>query len=452
MSHLRRPGSRHPLPITGASAALEWIDTHTVRGGCKMQSLKSAGAILFACSIAACGGEESRWAGTISDSAGVAIVSNPAVGLWAEADRWTVEEDLRIGAVEGDPEYQFGEIGIGGITTDSRGRIFVLDHQAQHIRVFSPEGEYEQTLGGRGGGPGELRNAWYVLAGPGDTLMVPDYGNQRVNLYSPGGSVAGSFGMPTEEGRRWTFRASRSGLVAEQIRPVWWAGGPEPDPMDVIVVRTTDGTAVDTLMEFPSGQMVSYETPGVSRLYYPEPAWDLTDDRQLLFGVNDEFRISVYSLDGQLKRIIAKQHDRRPVTDSDIQVIRDYFEARWIRAGVPAERYPRLHRRYHYSEFFPAFLALASGPAGTIWAQHALPPSEMSETEVFSLNFHEEWASRDWDVFDSVGRFLGVVTLPQLFTAKLFRGDKIYGIWRDELEVQYVVRLRIVGDLGIGAR
>jgi hypothetical protein len=282
--------------------------------------------------------------------------------------------------------------------------------------------------------------------------MVPDYGNQRVNLYSPGGSVAGSFGMPTEEGRRWTFRASRSGLVAEQIRPVWWAGGPEPDPMDVIVVRTTDGTAVDTLMEFPSGQMVSYETPGVSRLYYPEPAWDLTDDRQLLFGVNDEFRISVYSLDGQLKRIIAKQHDRRPVTDSDIQVIRDYFEARWIRAGVPAERYPRLHRRYHYSEFFPAFLALASGPAGTIWAQHALPPSEMSETEVFSLNFHEEWASRDWDVFDSVGRFLGVVTLPQLFTAKLFRGDKIYGIWRDELEVQYVVRLRIVGDLGIGAR
>jgi hypothetical protein len=75
----------------------------------------------------------------------------------------------------------------------------------------------------------------------------------------------------------------------------------------------------------------------------------------------------------------------------------------------------------------------------------------MSETEVFSLNFTEEWASRDWDVFDSDGRFLGVVTLPQLFTPKLFRGDKIYGIWRDELEVQYVVRLRVVGDLGIGA-
>lgn len=417
-----------------------------------MEPHKSAIAILLlAWVVGACSGEESRWAGTITDSAGVTIVSNPAEGIWNEAGRWTVEEDLRIGAVEADPEYQFGEIAIGGITTDSRGRIYVLDSHTQDIKVFSPEGEYLRALGGRGGGPGELRNAWYVLMGPGDTLMVPDYGNQRVNLYSPGGSVAGSFSMPTEEGWRWTFRASSSGLLTEQMRPVWWADDPGPDPMSVIVVRATDGTATDTLLKFPSGQMRSYETPGVSRLYYPEPAWDLTDDRQLLFGVNDEYRISVYSLNGKLKRIITKQHEPRPVTDRDIQVIRDYFEARWIRDGVPAERYARLHRRWQYGEFFPAFMALASGPAGTIWAQHALPPSEMSETEVFSLNFHEEWASRDWDVFDAEGRFLGVVTLPQLFTAKLFRGDKIYGVWRDELEVQYVVRLRIVGDLAIGA-
>ena len=57
----------------------------------------------------------------------------------------------------------------------------------------------------------------------------------------------------------------------------------------------------------------------------------------------------------------------------------------------------------------------------------------------------------EWDVFDSEGRYLGVVTMPRLFTPKIFRGDKIYSIWRDEFDVQYVVRLRIVGDLGAGA-
>jgi hypothetical protein len=44
-----------------------------------------------------------------------------------------------------------------------------------------------------------------------------------------------------------------------------------------------------------------------------------------------------------------------------------------------------------------------------------------------------------------------MVTLPLLFTPKVFREDKICGVWRDELDVQHVVRLRIVGDLAMGS-
>jgi hypothetical protein len=29
---------------------------------------------------------------------------------------------------------------------------------------------------------------------------------------------------------------------------------------------------------------------------------------------------------------------------------------------------------------------------------------------------------------------------------RLFRRDRIYGVWQDEFDVQYVMRLRIVGD------
>jgi hypothetical protein len=45
---------------------------------------------------------------------------------------------------------------------------------------------------------------------------------------------------------------------------------------------------------------------------------------------------------------------------------------------------------------------------------------------------------------------LGVIAMPERFAPKVFRGDKIYGVWRDDLNVGYVVRLRILGDLGIG--
>lgn len=63
----------------------------------------------------------------------------------------------------------------------------------------------------------------------------------------------------------------------------------------------------------------------------------------------------------------------------------------------------------------------------------------------------EDLGAPAWDVFDAEGRFLGAVTMPERFAPGLFRDDKIHGVWRDELNVEYVVRLRIVGDLGAGA-
>ncbi len=61
------------------------------------------------------------------------------------------------------------------------------------------------------------------------------------------------------------------------------------------------------------------------------------------------------------------------------------------------------------------------------------------------------FGTSNWDVFDRTGRYLGMVALPARFTLRAIRGDRIYGLWRDELDVQYVVRLQIVGDLGAGA-
>jgi hypothetical protein len=35
--------------------------------------------------------------------------------------------------------------------------------------------------------------------------------------------------------------------------------------------------------------------------------------------------------------------------------------------------------------------------------------------------------------------------MPPKFAPRLIRGNQIYGVWRDELDVQYVTRLRIIG-------
>ncbi|NIR45611.1 MAG: hypothetical protein GWN99_08425, partial [Gemmatimonadetes bacterium] len=80
----------------------------------------------------------------------------------------------------------------------SEGRIYVLDAQAQEIKVYTPQGVYESTIAQRGSGPGELTGAGFLVMGPGDTLVVPDVNNRRVNLFLTDGTSLGSFPVTLE--------------------------------------------------------------------------------------------------------------------------------------------------------------------------------------------------------------------------------------------------------------
>ena len=51
----------------------------------------------------------------------------------------------------------------------------------------------------------------------------------------------------------------------------------------------------------------------------------------------------------------------------------------------------------------------------------------------------------EWDILDAEGRYLGVLDVPHRFQPVTFEGDLVYGIWRDEFDVQYVRVMRVVG-------
>jgi hypothetical protein len=81
---------------------------------------------------------------------------------------------------------------------------------------------------------------------------------------------------------------------------------------------------------------------------------------------------------------------------------------------------------------------------GSIWVQGAQSASALPPEMQDSYNPQLDLGSRDWDVFDADGRYLGVVSMPVRFQPVRFVGDKIYGIQRDELDVQYIVVLNLV--------
>ena len=63
---------------------------------------------------------------------------------------------------------------------------------------------------------------------------------------------------------------------------------------------------------------------------------------------------------------------------------------------------------------------------------------------LIDMNFIEDFGARDWDVFGRDGRLLGVVQMPARFQPRLFVGDAIYGVLRDEFDVQSIARLRVI--------
>ncbi len=378
--------------------------------------------------------EAGGWTGTITDSAGVAIVVNPTEGTWTADQQWTLEEEMRFGSLDGDPEYQFGQVGFLAVGSD--GRIYVSDTQARHSRVFSSDGHYVQTIGGPGGGPGELgRSTGFLALTAGDTVIVPDPANRRINRYASDGTVLSDAPLRVEQGRPARYHISPSGTIAVQLRP-------PADTIDAIVVIEPSGWLGDTLLTFPSGG--ANRVAGEITQFSPEPAWNVTDSLSVIYGVNNDYRIGMYDRNGSLSRILSKPYEPVRVTERDLRAFWAYIDRAWLNNGVSPARLPELHSRMHFAEFFPAFMSIQIGYLGTIWVQPIQTPGNLTDEELERYNFIEEFGSPNWDVFDGEGKFLGVVTMPKRFQPRLFHEDKIYGVWRDDLDVQYVMRLRIV--------
>ncbi|HEX9730130.1 MAG TPA: 6-bladed beta-propeller [Gemmatimonadales bacterium] len=389
--------------------------------------------------------DAAQWAGNVTDSAGITIVANPDVGLWTDTDRWQVEQVLSIGTAEGDPDYQFGQV--AALTVLDDGRIYVLDTQGQHVKAFSPAGEFLMTIGGPGNGPGELaRGASAIVRGPGDTLLVVDSQNQRVNRYLTDGTTAGSFRLSITDGIPLRMAGSRQGLLVGQFRPLALPNQPAPDSMDVVVSRNAVGEIVDTLFTFRSGASFSFASGRPEfKLFSSEPIWALRPGPRIMFGVNSEYRIGTYAADGTLERIITKPFTRDLVSEADQQTLINAMERVWKQFGVPPQQLAVLKDGIGFAEFYPAYFQTLSGPNESIWVQQLQTPASLSGQALEDYNPQTDLGSPNWDVFDSDGRFLGVVRMPNRFQPLQFLDDRIYGIGRDELDVQYVIVMRING-------
>lgn len=394
------------------------------------------------------GTSNGEWTGVVRDSAGVQLVENPAMPLWGAEEAWRIEERVSIGQLDGPAEYAFNQI--SELEVGDSGEVFVLDGGDKVIRVYSPEGQFLRQFGGDGEGPGEFR-APSQLVRHADTLIVYDWRQQRITRLGLHGDV-----IRTDRTEMTTFEhgfPERLSILARQyFAMVTGTGCALPrrpgDNMWKLFVVTAEAAVQDTLMILERrDQLAIYgEEPNMFCTSIPapfgrSPSLAMGDSQVVAFGDGDRYEIALYRLDhvsdedssgwslGDPFRLIRRQAASLPTTEEEVEAYKMRFSG-----GERTPEYMRNRTRevldaLDYPTTWPAYQELRFDPDGNLWVKR--PSREADEHAA-------------WDIFDRQGRYLGEVALPARLRVEAMTVDHIYGVVRDELDVQYVKGYRIL--------
>ncbi len=362
----------------------------------------------------------------LRDSAGVAIVVTPGP-IWGEPPTWTTSQEpsVSIGALEGSPEYMLSRVFSAVLLSDDR--IVVADGGSSTLRWYDASGAYLFERGGRGEGPGEFGRIGSIARVAGDTLVVTDGRQRRISEYTASGDLVGTrqiegLTVPgaAERLSDGTFIVGSVGFSSTQLTGEEEGLERAMQPM----IRLGAGIEVaDTLGMFPGPEM--YYTANSFGFHPFSRGFSYAVRGDLLFVAAAEgFVVDVYSADGTLVRSIrAPEVDLRLTPETIDEYRRSVRESAADREEALARALIEQMEETVFPELRPAYGRFVAGEE-TLWLeQHTAGQLDGPST---------------WAVFGHDGEYHGTAALPAGFRLLAVRGDRVLGVWTDDLGVEYV--------------
>lgn len=415
--------------------------------------------VLVVIGIAGCDGDAERsaseWVAVIDTTADTVTVHTVSGSVWGEPI--DLVEEVRIGTFEGPDEEMLGSV--NGLAVDAGGYIYVYDRQVPALRKYGPDGAFVATIGHSGGGPGEYSNSDGGMAVLEDgRLVLRDPGNARFTLYRPDGSYdsewLGRGGFFTSDPVVVDTAGYVYSSVMRQTRD-----GEDPWPGGAWVIEqvkiTSNGSPVDTL-SIPryrveraviearrEGSFSMNEVP-----FAPDFHWGVHPFGTFVTSVGSRYAVDLHQPDGGVLRF-ARDREPVPVMAGEKQNAEARATAnmrnmdpswKWNGPPIPDTKAP--------------ITGVNAGEDGRVWVRLSMPAEPIPEderepepdpgtNEPPPARFREPVV---FDVFEPDGRYLGQVRAPRGFSTyprPIFRGDHVWGVVRDALDINYIIRFRI---------
>ena len=433
------------------------------------RSLLVAAAVVMAvaCAGADSGPAKSRadW-NTVVDTVGDTIVARTTGGSDSSGMHTLVAE-----ATIGDPdaaedEYSFG--GINELEVSEDGRIYVFDRQVPALREYDTSGKYVRTLGRKGAGPGEYTQANGVAVHRDGRVVLWDAGTAHINVYGQDGAFITSWPMPGGSGfyTNSAVFVDTAGNTYARTRigdpPKDNAGGGRLFGLTGMLKWDRDGKVVDSLAPPPQTvepqQLIASKGGGTSVSsipFSPRHLWIWSPMGYFISAQTDRYAVILSPPGEKVHRI---ERDAKPVAlQSDERAYHEERQTVSMRMTDPAWRWSGPSMPTEKG----AIASLAAADDGRIWVAvpqkgERVPEGEMPPPPSVRVGTVEapKMPSVRWrdplvyDVFDPSGEFLGRVAAPPKTSFRTMRGDHIWAVRRDSLDIEQVVRFRVVPGFG----
>lgn len=399
--------------------------------------------ILF---VVACGaggeGNESTWRMATDTVDGILRVVNqpPEAGSQPTLE---AEEELRVGTVEDVGPESFGMVRSVAVLPD--GRFAVADGQAEEVRLFGPEGQHLRTFGGRGAGPGELEGMQGVHLDHEGMLRVAEQGNARLSVFHPDSGYVTSYPLQLHS---FFFAGPWPAAVDSAGRTLVASSGQYGEGRFWRMLRVYDAAMnqVDSIPYEDYTDESESDHPGGWRISLGNNAWTWAQVPFYSFAREVPAPTGEFwsSAEGTEHLEVARW---RPPGDTSLA----FTSERQPDPATPAER-------------DSAMTALREGLAERIPSPPRLDASRVPATKPPLYGLALDDRSRLWvrlteptvdstvyDVFDRDGIYAETVRLPfrvDRYIPPVVRGDIVWTVVTDEMDVQYVVRARLRPSLG----
>lgn len=375
-------------------------------------------AILLLCilTVPATAGD---WKGSESSVDGQLHVKNPQTAI-DSAMEIDLEEVFRLGGWDGGDDEFFGVI--TDIEQDAEGNLYILDSQLNEIKVYGPDGEFLNSIGREGEGPGEFRNANGLFWLPDGRLGVSQVFPGRLVTLHKDGTPGDDFKLEEVEGNgfRLVMGVERAG---DNLAVIYALN--KPDQAKGLFTQSNilalfDGEGKELAQMHQHDSHINFASPKITELEFDSfrNRWTAgADGRVYAVPVLADYAIKVWSPDGTLDRVIERDypvHDRTAEQKAELE---ELYERLSSGGNLPPGT------TYEVEEIHPCvnWQGLYTRPDGSVWVSTSRGVDDIGNDVLAT-----------YDIFDPKGRFVRQAKLNGQCNndqdAVFFVGDRVFVI------------------------